>query len=176
MHPVNDALAELDVVTDDARHVILRRQRRGNVNLGCVLPEPGDRAALRQAYLYEHVDRTRSRALIRQLYDEYEGRCQLCGTNPGARYRLDLAEGHHLIWLSRGGEDVRENICILCPNHHSAVHRAPAVFDFADLAFRFPNDVEERLALNHHLGVMPWHRSLSAGARRPSGAKSIRPL
>lgn len=114
--------------------------------------EAQDAAQKRQRYLYEHVDRARSRALIRQLFDEYAGRCQVCGTDPGSRYRIDLAEGHHLIWLCRGGEDVRDNIAILCPNHHAAVHRAPAAFDYAGLAFRFPNGAVEPIILDHHLG------------------------
>ncbi|BDG59500.1 HNH endonuclease [Caldinitratiruptor microaerophilus] len=118
---------------------------------GLLRAESGDEAALRRRYLYEAVDRTRSRAIIKQLYDEYEGRCQVCGVNPGSRYRVDLAEGHHLIWLSRGGEDTRDNVAILCPNHHAAVHRAPAVFDFRTLSFLFPNGVVEPLTLNHHL-------------------------
>lgn len=113
--------------------------------------EAQDAGAIRQRYLYRHVDRARSRALIRELFDEYAGRCQVCSTDPGSRYRVDLAEGHHLVWLSRGGEDVRANVAILCPNHHAAVHRAPAVFDYADLTFRFPNGAVEPIILNHHL-------------------------
>ena len=114
--------------------------------------ESTEQATLRQRYLYEQVDRTRSRLIIRELFQAYEGRCQVCSTDPGSRYRIDLAEGHHLIWLSRGGEDSVENVAMLCPNHHRAVHRAPAAFDFGRLAFLFPNGTVEPLVLNHHLG------------------------
>lgn len=55
------------------------------------------------------------------------------------------------MWLSRGGEDEAENMALLCPNHHAAVHRADAAFDYADLAFTFGNRLVERMQLNDHL-------------------------
>lgn len=53
-----------------------------------------------------------------------EGICDLCGcsapfsTHDGYPY----LESHHIIWLSRGGEDVPDNMAALCPNCHKKMH------------------------------------------------------
>jgi hypothetical protein len=105
----------------------------------------------RLAYLYETVDPRRSRAHVERLQELYGGRCQVCGFDPHGRYGARLCEGHHLIWLSRGGEDELQNLALLCPNHHAAVHRADAAFDYAGLVFAYSNQRVERIALNAHL-------------------------
>lgn len=128
--------------------------------------EPREETLARIRYLHESLELRRSRAMVRRLYERYGGRCQVCGVNPGGRYRVDLAEGHHLIWLSRGGEDVPENIAILCPNHHAAVHRAPAVFDYGTLAFIFPNGVVEYVTLDLHLRAGPRKAGRRGAGRR----------
>ena len=52
------------------------------------------------------------------------GVCQLCGQpapfvdKKGRPY----LESHHLIWLSKGGEDTVENTAALCPNCHRKMH------------------------------------------------------
>jgi hypothetical protein len=56
-----------------------------------------------------------------------------------------------LVYLSRGGEDSRDNVAILCPTHHTVVHKADAPFDHGRLAFLFPNGRVEPLCLNRHL-------------------------
>lgn len=85
------------------------------------------------------------------LQQAYAGRCQICLFDPRARYGRRLCHGHHIQWLSRGGEDEIENMILVCPNHHTAVHHADAVFDYGDLGFRFANGLVERLQLNRHL-------------------------
>ena len=107
--------------------------------------------ATRVRYLFETVDLRRARRHVEWLQDAYDGRCQICLFDPRARYGRRLCHGHHIQWLSRGGEDEIENMILICPNHHAAVHHADAVFDFADLEFRFANGVVERLQLNRHL-------------------------
>jgi 5-methylcytosine-specific restriction enzyme A len=105
----------------------------------------------RSRYLYRTVDVQRSRRHVAHLQGLYGGRCQVCLYDPRARYGHPLCEGHHLVWLSRGGEDEVENMALLCPNHHAAVHRADAPFDYADLAFTFGNRLVEPVQLNDHL-------------------------
>src|SRR3712207_8348770 len=41
-------------------------------------------------------------------------------------FRSGLCHGHHIQWLSQGGEDEIENMVLICPNHHTAVHQADA--------------------------------------------------
>lgn len=94
---------------------------------------------------------SRSRTLVRQVHQMYHGRCQVCGFDPVLVYRVEACHAHHLVYLSRGGDDVLSNMALLCPNHHSVVHATNAIFDFRDLSFVFAPNHRERLALNHHL-------------------------
>ncbi len=105
----------------------------------------------RVRYLFETVDITRARRHVRWLQRTYGGRCQICLYDPRSRYDRGLCHGHHIQWLSRGGEDAIDNMVLVCPNHHAAVHQAYAVFDYADLTFRFSNGLIEPLQLNQHL-------------------------
>lgn len=95
----------------------------------------------------------RSRTLVRQIHEIYRGRCQICGFDPVLVYGVDAYHAHHLVYLSRGGEDVLNNMVLLCPNHHTVIHATNAVFDFRDLSFVFAYNHRERLALNHHLNA-----------------------
>ncbi|MFG0330111.1 MAG: HNH endonuclease [Phycisphaerales bacterium] len=104
----------------------------------------------RRAYLYSEAP-SRNRRLVRELYDLYDNRCQLCEWDPLDLYSRPLCEAHHLVWLSRGGEDDLSNMVLICPNHHRAIHRCDAPFDFLDLSFRFSESLRESLQLNRHL-------------------------
>jgi hypothetical protein len=57
----------------------------------------------------------------------------------GDKYRHDLDSG----------EDSKENLVLICPNHHAAIHYCDAPFDYQDLAFAF-GDYKELLQLNRH--------------------------
>ncbi len=103
----------------------------------------------RQEYLYGSAI-TRNRDLVQELHELYDGRCQLCLWNPRSIYGHSLCHGHHLHWLSRGGEDTLQNMVLICPNHHAAVHRSDAPLDFQDYAFDFGSH-RESLRLNLHL-------------------------
>jgi hypothetical protein len=48
----------------------------------------------------------------------------------------------HVRSISRGGEDGIENMVLLCPSRHVAVHRCNAPFDYGELAFVFTNHRE----------------------------------
>ncbi|WP_200860799.1 HNH endonuclease [Providencia alcalifaciens] len=53
-----------------------------------------------------------------------KGQCQLClqpapfKNTKGEPY----LETHHIIWLSKGGDDTCENTVALCPNCHKKMH------------------------------------------------------
>lgn len=110
--------------------------------------EPGI-AQQRREYLYRQAP-TRNRQLVKELQSIYQGKCQICVWNPRIVYGESLCHGHHLQWLSRGGEDSLENMTLICPNHHAAIHGCDAPFDFGDLAFDFGTH-REALTLNFHL-------------------------
>ena len=93
----------------------------------------------------------RDRRLVQELHDLYGDKCQVCGFDSPAVYGVSSAEGHHLVYLSRGGEDSLSNLMLLCPTHHTVVHKADAPFDHGRLAFLIPSGRIEPLCLNRHL-------------------------
>jgi hypothetical protein len=116
-----------------------------------LLSEPREDYTARVRYLFERVDTTRARKHVEWLQEKYAGQCQICRFDPRARYDRRLCHGHHIEWLSRGGDDNIDNMVLICPNHHSAVHQTDAVFDYEGLEFHFRNGLVERLQLNRHL-------------------------
>jgi hypothetical protein len=106
--------------------------------------------AERRAHYLHSIAPARNQDLVHRLHDLYDGRCQVCNWNPRETYVQSLCHGHHLQWLSRGGEDHLENMVLVCPNHHAAIHRCDAPFDFADYSFVFA-DHREVLQRNSHL-------------------------
>lgn len=105
----------------------------------------------RLQYLFESVDVQRARKNVAILQERYGGRCQVCRYDPDERYGHRTCHGHHIEWLSRGGPDELDNMVLVCPNHHGAIHRDDAIFDYADLSFRFSNGLREPLSINTHL-------------------------
>jgi hypothetical protein len=109
------------------------------------------RDASRRKSLYESLNIKRSQKLAREIRDLYKGKCQICGFDPQDEYGFHLCHVHHIIWLSRGGEDDISNLCLICPTHHSAVHIGDAMFDFESLTFTYPGGHSEKLHINEHL-------------------------
>jgi Predicted restriction endonuclease len=86
--------------------------------------EPGV-AEERKRYLYENAPQ-RNPDLVDRLQRLYDGHCQICRWDPVDEYGESLCEGHHIRWLSRGGDDALDNLMLVCPNHHRAIHRCDA--------------------------------------------------
>jgi hypothetical protein len=112
--------------------------------------EPAGMAEERRAYLLTEAAH-RDRDLVEELRDIYQGECQLCGWAPRLSYKTELCEAHHVRWLSRGGDDVLSNMVLICPNHHRAIHRCDAPFDFGRNAFVFTGMSEPLARLRHAL-------------------------
>lgn len=91
------------------------------------------------------------RSLVDKLRRLYGDQCQLCGFDGRIVYGVEASEAHHIVYLSRGGDDSLENMILLCPNHHTVVHKTLAPFDYSTLAFAFPNGRVEPLAINKHI-------------------------
>ena len=70
------------------------------------------------------VTRERDAYIAKYAKRRANGICQLCGegapfvTPNGEPY----LESHHIVWLSKGGEDSIENTVALCPNCHKKMH------------------------------------------------------
>jgi hypothetical protein len=119
-----------------------------------VLTEATRAQSRRLHYLYESVNPVRARRHVLWLQDRYAGRCQICLYDPVETYGRHVCHAHHIQWLSRGGEDRLNNLVLVCPNHHAAIHQVDAPFDFGDLSFEFVKGTtrhRERLQLNTHL-------------------------
>jgi 5-methylcytosine-specific restriction protein A len=110
--------------------------------------EPGI-AQQRRAYLYTQAP-VRNRRLVDTMHSMYHGKYPVCLWDPTAAYNEALCHGHHLQWLSRGGKDDLQNMILVCPNHHAAIHECDAAFDYGELAFVF-GGFRERLRLNLHI-------------------------
>ena len=105
------------VLVFQARPMTIRRhvKIRGDAN-------PYDPAW--ELYFEERVATRRANTLTgrgtaRYLWLEQHGQCLICG------HALTLEEGwhvHHLLWRSRGGSDLIDNLVLLHPNCHRQVH------------------------------------------------------
>lgn len=115
-----------------------------------LLDEPAGVAEERRRYLLSRVVR-RDRELVETLRDVYAGRCQICRWSPRSVYAAELCEAHHVRWLSRGGDDQLSNLVLICPNHHRAIHRCDAPFDFEAAGFVFRGSVEPLALVEHRL-------------------------
>ena len=105
----------------------------------------------RKVYLSRHAP-ARSRRLTARLQELYNGRCQLSGWTPRKQYGHNLCHAHHVQWLSRGGEDRFENLVLVSPNLHAAIHRCDAPLDYERGAFIFRGHTEP-VRYNRHLPI-----------------------
>jgi 5-methylcytosine-specific restriction endonuclease McrA len=92
----------------------------------------------------------RNQTLAKELKHLYGGECQICGSAPFNGAFGDVSEAHHIQWLSRGGQNTLDNVILLCPNHHAAMHSADPEFDRDKLEFRFGSKAVP-VRLNRHL-------------------------
>lgn len=62
----------------------------------------------------------RNTRIIRTLKIQYDNKCQICGHKITLPRGATYSEGHHLRKLggAHQGPDVKENIILVCPNHH----------------------------------------------------------
>jgi predicted restriction endonuclease len=83
------------------------------------------------------VDRiVRDTGIVRDLKEFYNYQCQICSEVRQRTSSAPYAEGHHIHPLGHDppGPDKRENILVLCPNHH-------ADFDYGMIQLD-PDDLE----------------------------------
>mgnify|MGYP002707584737 FL=1 len=81
----------------------------------------------------------------------YAYRCQICGVNIGSDYGTNIAEAHHINYFSKSIDNSSDNIVILCPNHHSLIHKLNPQFDYQKLQYVYPNGKVDKLILDLHL-------------------------
>jgi hypothetical protein len=103
----------------------------------------------------EQVIRIRrlDRSIGESLKRLYRYRCQICAENFGKARGTNTAESHHIKAFVKSLNNDSENLLIVCPNHHTVIHKAQPIFDRKNLIFTYPNGFEEGLQLNIHLKV-----------------------
>jgi predicted HNH restriction endonuclease len=81
----------------------------------------------------------------------YGYRCQICGQIIGEQYGAHAIEAHHIDYFVSSLNNDTNNQLIVCPNHHSIIHELNPIFDRIRLVYRYPNGIQEGLAINQHL-------------------------
>lgn len=92
-----------------------------------------------------------SRAIGDNLKEVYGYRCQICGENIGSRYDAHIVEAHHIDYFVTSLNNDASNQLIVCPNHHSIIHKVNPQFIRDEKLFSYPNGLKEKLELNVHL-------------------------
>lgn len=92
-----------------------------------------------------------SRAIGDNLKEIYEYRCQICGQSIGSKYNTHIVEAHHIEYFVKSLNNDVSNQLIVCPNHHSIIHKVNPQFIRSSKLFLYPNGLKEELKLNIHL-------------------------
>lgn len=133
----------------EARNFLLHEDEQGyeaSVNF----PETDPTASIERIQQLAKM-RKLNKAIGDNLKMLYVYKCQICGDNFGKNYDVHIVEAHHIIpFVVSMNNDVTNQI-IVCPNHHSVIHRAEPVFDRSKLLFVYRNGVEERIRINRHI-------------------------
>lgn len=86
-----------------------------------------------------------------KLKERYGYKCQICGESTVNEYGIHIVEVHHIGQYSLTKNDSPENIMVLCPNHHTIVHKANGVINFKENKVVYSNGKEEVIKLNTHI-------------------------
>lgn len=93
------------------------------------------------------------RSIGEDLKTLYDFRCQICGENFGKPYDQRVVEVHHIIQFVRSMNNDYDNLMVLCPNHHTVIHKADPLFDRQALRLSYPNGYNEVLRLDRHFNA-----------------------
>jgi 5-methylcytosine-specific restriction protein A len=93
------------------------------------------------------------RSIGEDLKALYNFRCQICGENFGKPYDQRVVEVHHIIQFVRSMNNDYDNLMVICPNHHTVIHKTDPVFDRQSLMLSYPNGHYEVLKLDMHFGM-----------------------
>lgn len=137
--------------TAEARSLLVREdEQRYEVSVN--YPEVDPTASIERIQQLTKI-RKLNRAIGDNLKMLYGYRCQICGDNFGKRFDVHIVESHHIDPFVVSMNNDAANQLIICPNHHSVIHRAEPVFDRDRLLFVYDNGIEEKLLLNMHLSA-----------------------
>jgi predicted restriction endonuclease len=93
------------------------------------------------------------RSIGEDLKALYGFRCQICGENFGKPHGERIVEVHHIIQFVHSMNNDYDNLMVICPNHHSVIHKTDPTFDRQLLRLSYPNGYHEILKLDRHFNV-----------------------
>jgi 5-methylcytosine-specific restriction endonuclease McrA len=128
--------------------------RLSDMNISVV---PTDRDAPPPKVRMEVYRRLRDTKMARLLKAQYGDECQLCGKPFRMTSGVTYSEAHHVKPLggSNKGLDRRDNLIVLCPNHHAEMDAFGRELKRKDLHFRRGHDLAES-NIRHHNRI--WKR------------------
>lgn len=88
---------------------------------------------------------------LNKLKKLYNGTCQICGKRIGEEFGEPIVEAHHIEYYSKSQNNDMSNILIVCPNHHSLIHRYNPKFDRQNLKYVFDNRQILNIKIDKHL-------------------------
>jgi 5-methylcytosine-specific restriction endonuclease McrA len=103
----------------------------------------------------------RSQFVKEYVYKRANGKCELCSNNAPfetgkkTENRRPFLESHHIVWLSKKGDDTIENSVALCPNCHRKMHHNSNTnevekdFQFLSELYKFISHDHEKKYTNH---------------------------
>ena len=93
------------------------------------------------------------RSIGEDLKALYDFRCQICGDNFGKPYDQRVVEAHHITQFVHSMNNDYDNLMVLCPNHHTVIHKTDPIFDRQTLRLSYPNGYHEVLRLDRHFNA-----------------------
>ena len=129
---------------DSVESVRTRKAKRMTLEELRSLAEKGGKTATR--YQQQSTNYERNIWVAELAKRLAKGQCQLClqpAPFKNAKGEPYL-ETHHIVWLSKGGEDTAKNTVALCPNCHKKMHIVDNVKDVQALQARINTLLEEQ--------------------------------
>lgn len=136
---------EVDIVLENLLELIaygLEESYNENYSVGDIIKQ----VAL--SVQHKRVNTGKRNPKVSKAAKEYaQGVCDLCNKSAPFKDRngVPYLEAHHIVWLSRGGYDVEENIAALCPNCHRKMHILDSVEDRAYLKEKAVRHFNEKI-------------------------------
>lgn len=101
--------------------------------------------------LSEQKVRVYKKSIIDNLKKLYEHTCQICNSNAGAEFGVDISEAHHIEYFAESKNNNPSNIIILCPSCHRLLHATNAYFDREKMLFTTESSKNINVCRNYHL-------------------------
>jgi predicted restriction endonuclease len=76
-------------------------------------------------------------------------------------YDRHIAKVHHIIQFVHSMNNNYDNLMVLCPNHHTVIHKATPEFDRHTLTLSYSNGYQEKLMLDKHFNIPAAYSDLS---------------